>query len=31
MKKDEKLAILCLIMILIVATLCVCAKSFGVV
>ena len=31
MKKDEKFAILCLVIILIAATLCGCAKSFGVV
>jgi hypothetical protein len=31
MKKDEKLAILCLVMILIVATLCGCARTFGAV
>jgi hypothetical protein len=31
MKKDEKLAILCLVMILIVATFCGCARTFGAV
>lgn len=31
MKKDEKLAVLCLVMILIVATLCGCAQTFSVV
>ena len=31
MKKDEKLAILCLVMILIAATLCGCARTFGAV
>ena len=31
MKKDEKLAILCLVMILIVATFCGCARAVGVV
>ena len=31
MKKDEKLAILCLVLILIAATLCGCARTFGAV
>lgn len=31
MKKDEKLAILCLVLILIVATFCGCARTFGAV
>ena len=31
MKKDEKLAILCLVIILIAATLCGCARTFGAV
>lgn len=31
MKKDEKLAILCLVMILIAATLCGCVRTFGTV
>jgi len=31
MKKDEKLAILCLVLILIAATFCGCARTFGAV
>ena len=31
MKKDEKLAILCIVLILIVATFCGCARTFGAV
>lgn len=31
MKKDEKLAILCLVLILVAATLCGCARTFGAV